>query len=49
MINDYDEKDGRALEGAAADLEQLFKMNKINSRHLAVDNDIANGTASTEY
>jgi hypothetical protein len=49
MINDYDERDGQGPEGAAADLKQLFKLNRINSRHFAVDNDIANGTASTDY
>jgi hypothetical protein len=37
MVNDYDEKDGRALEAAAADLKHIMRLNKINSRHFAVN------------
>ena len=39
MINNYDEKDGRGLEAAAADLKQLLKLNKMKTRHFPIDTD----------
>jgi hypothetical protein len=36
MINDYDEKDGRGLEAAANDLKYLLELNKTDTRHFAV-------------
>jgi hypothetical protein len=35
-VNKYDEKDGRQMAAAAADLKMMFKQNKMNSRHFRV-------------
>jgi len=39
MINDYDEKDGRGLEAAAADLKLLLDINKTHTRHFMLDTE----------
>jgi hypothetical protein len=37
VLNDFDGKDGKALEASALQLKNLFIQTKINSRHFAID------------
>ena len=37
ILNDYDAKDGRALEASALYLKNLFLQTNLNSRHFAID------------
>ena len=37
ILNDYDAKDGKALEASALYLKNLFLQTKLNSRHFAID------------
>jgi hypothetical protein len=49
-MNEYDEKDGRRLEIAAAELKMLLKLNKFTGRHfpLKIERYTAPGMASTQ-
>ena len=37
ILNDYDAKDGKALEASALNLKNLFMQTNLNSRHFAID------------
>ena len=37
ILNDFDAKDGRALEASALNLKNLFMQSNLNSRHFAID------------
>ena len=43
ILNDYDAKDGRALEASALYLKNLFLQTQLNSRHFAIDTSTFKG------
>ena len=47
ILNDYDAKDGKALEASALYLKNLFIQTNLNSRHFAIDITIYKGPGET--
>jgi hypothetical protein len=43
ILNDYDARDGKALESSAMYLKNLFVETKLNSRHFAIDTSTFKG------
>ena len=43
ILNDYDAKDGKALESSALYLKNLFDQTKFTSRHFAIDTSTFKG------
>ena len=37
ILNDFDAKDGKALEASAINLKNLFIQSNLNSRHFEID------------
>lgn len=47
ILNDYDAKDGKALEASAMYLKNLFIQTKLDSRHFAIDTTTFKGPGET--
>ena len=47
ILNDYDAKDGKALEASAMYLKNLFIQTKLGSRHFAIDTTTFKGPGET--